>query len=471
MIIGERMAYRKEHDVLGDVRIDSKAYYGSETERARINFQISGIKVQEEFIQAYATLKNAAALANMRAGKLNKKRGNAISRASDYIAHGNLMDQFVLDVFQAGAGTSTNMNLNEVIANKAIEFLGGKKGDYRMVHPNDHVNMSQSTNDTYHCTIRISVYDYASKFLLPALSSLEKSLDSKSKEFKDIYKIGRTHLEDAVPITLGQEFSGYSGSVRHITEELKIALQSMLELPLGGTAVGTGINTPPHYSEYAIKNLNMLTGYRFRLSKNIFATMQSEHAELEVCNALEDVAIALNRIANDIRLLGSGPRAGLNELVLPAVQPGSSIMPGKINPSMAEMLNMVCFNVMGSMHTVREAANAGQLELNVFMPVISYNMLFSVKILSNAILAFDSRCVIGIKPNKKEIERNLEMDTSLVTALSPYIGYAKAAEIAVKAYDEGKSIKQVCIEMNIMDEKKLDAILDPKRQTEQASKK
>ena len=465
------MGYRTEKDVLGSVRIDSKAYYGSETERARMNFQISGIRVQDEFIRSYATLKRAAAYANMKAGKLDRKRADAIMKAAELVASGNLSDQFVLDVFQAGAGTSTNMNVNEVIANKAIEILGGKKGDYKIVHPNDHVNMSQSTNDTYHCVIRISAYDYICKWLIPALGNIEKSLSAKAKEFSHIYKIGRTHLQDAVPMTLGQEFYGWAGSVKHVREELSRALVSMLELPLGGTAVGTGLNTPKSYSEYAIAELNRLTGHRFRKSANTFAAMQSEHAELEVANALDDVAIALNRIANDVRLLGSGPRAGLNELVLPAVQPGSSIMPGKINPSMAEMLNMVCFNVMGSMHTVREAANSGQLELNVFMPVIAYNLLFSVKILSNGVNAFDSRCIIGIRPNKREIAKNLEMDTSLVTALSPYIGYAKAAEIAVKAYDEGKSVKQVCIEMEIMEKGKLEKILDPKNQANEGKEK
>ncbi|MEM0154441.1 MAG: aspartate ammonia-lyase [Methanothrix sp.] len=465
------MGYRTEKDVLGSIRIDSKAYYGSETERAMLNFQISGIKVQEEFIRSYATLKHAAAYANLKTGKLDKKKADAIMKAADIVASGQLMGEFVLDVFQAGAGTSTNMNVNEVIANKAIELLGGRKGDYKIIHPNDHVNMSQSTNDTYHCVIRVSAYDYINKWLVPALENIEKSLSAKSKEFSHIYKIGRTHLQDAVPMTLGQEFSGWAGSVKHVREELLRAVSSMLELPFGGTAVGTGLNTPKGYSEYAIAELNRLTGHKFKKATNMFAAMQSEHAELEVANALEDVAIALNRIANDVRLLGSGPRAGLNELVLPAVQPGSSIMPGKINPSMAEMLNMVCFNVMGSMHTIREASNSGQLELNVFMPVISYNMLFSVKILSNGINAFDSRCIIGIKPNKREIAKNLEMDTSLVTALSPYIGYEKAAEIAVKAYDEGKSIKQVCIEMGIMEKEKLERILDPKNQANEGKEK
>ncbi|MCL5102067.1 MAG: aspartate ammonia-lyase [Candidatus Marsarchaeota archaeon] len=458
------MAYRTEHDVLGDVKIDSDAYYGSETERARLNFPISGIRVQDEFIKSYALLKRAAAYANMKAKKLDPRRGNAIIKACEYITSGHLMDQFVLDVFQAGAGTSTNMNLNEVIANKAIELLHGKKGDYKIVHPNDHVNMSQSTNDTYHCAIRISTYDYATRWLLPALDSMEKSLLYKSKEFSSVYKIGRTHLQDAVPMTMGQEFYGYSGSVKHARVALEKALSAMLELPLGGTAVGTGLNTPKGYKEYAIAELDRLSGRKFYAAKNMFSEMQSEHAELEVANALEGIAIAMNRIANDVRLLGSGPRAGLNELVLPAVQPGSSIMPGKINPSMAEMLNMVCFEVMGNMHTVREASNSGQLELNVFMPVIAYNLLFAVKILSNGINAFNSRCIVGIKPNLKEISRNLEMDTSLVTALSPYIGYAKAAEIAVKAYNEGKSIKQVCLELNIMDKAKLERILDPRLQ-------
>ncbi|MCL5404448.1 MAG: aspartate ammonia-lyase [Candidatus Marsarchaeota archaeon] len=458
------MGYRIESDVLGKVRIDSEAYYGSETERARLNFQISGMHIQEEFIRSYAMLKEAAAVANIKAGKLDKARGKAIIEAAKVVAKGGLSDQFVLDVFQAGAGTSTNMNVNEVIANKAIELLHGKKGNYKLVHPNDHVNMSQSTNDTYHCVIRISAYTYAHAWLLPALESLEKSLAAKAREFGKIYKIGRTHLQDAVPMTLGQEFSGYSGSVRHVRLELTRALESMLELPLGGTAVGTGINTPKNYQRYAIAELSRLSGFKFRPAGDMFAVMQSEHAELEVANALNDVAIALNRIANDIRLLGSGPRAGLNELILPAVQPGSSIMPGKINPSMAEMLNMVCFQVMGCVHTIAEAANAGQLELNVFMPVIAYNMLFAIRILSNASNAFNSRCVIGIKPNTEAIKRNLEMDISLATALSPYIGYAKAAEIAMKAYKEGKTVKDVCIELAIMDRAKLDRILDPERQ-------
>lgn len=456
------MKYRTEHDVLGPVKIDSSAYYGSETERARKNFPVSGMVIHNDFIRAYAALKKAAAHANMKLGKLDRAKGEAISRACTEIMAGGYQEQFVVDVFQAGAGTSTNMNLNEVIANLAIEALHGRKGNYRLVHPNDHVNMSQSTNDTYHCAMRIAAYHSIVKRLIPELKLLQRSLHAKSVAFSSITKIGRTHLQDAVPMTLGEEFSGYEGIVAHAIEELEHASHALLELPLGGTAVGTGINAPKGYAAEAVRQLNLITHSRFRLSSYMFTDMQTEHAELITNGALKGLAIGLGKIANDLRLLSSGPRAGMADITLPAVQPGSSIMPGKINPSMVEMLNMVCFQVIGNSHAVDEAAGSGQLELNVFMPIIAFNLMFSLYILPNAVHAFNEKCVKGIKANVQEINRYLEMNLSLATALSPYIGYARAAQIARTAYKEGKSVKQVCIERHVLDREKLNAILDSK---------
>ncbi len=456
------MKYRIEDDILGNVRVPADAYYGSETERAKENFQVSGLQLQKEFIYSYVILKKAAILANTRLGKLDARKSRAMARACDEILKGKLDGQFVLDAFQAGAGTSTNMNVNEVIANRAIELLGGKKGDYKRVHPNDDVNMAQSTNDTFHTATHIAAYTEIRGKLLPALSSLEKSLAGKEREFKNIVKIGRTHLQDAVPITLGQEFSGYKGALASAAEDLMLATNKLLEIPAGGTATGTGINAPRGFASAFVKELRKLTRVDFRQADNNFAVMQNQIAELAVGNALEEVAIVLNKVANDLRLLSSGPRAGFGELLLPEVQPGSSIMPGKINPSMPEMLNMVCFRVMGNSATVREAANAGQLELNVFMPIITFVLLYSIRILSSSIATFDKKCIRGIKVNAQRIRKSLSDDLGIATALSPYIGYAKAAQISRKAYREGKSVMQVCIELKILDKKKLEKALDPR---------
>ncbi len=456
-------AYRKEKDVLGTVRVPGGVYYGIETERAAENFRISGIHVQWDLIHAYALLKKSAAMANMKTGELDRKRGRAIVQACDEILAGKMRDQFIVDVFQAGAGTSTNMNLNEVIANRAIELLHGKKGDYKLVHPNDHVNMSQSTNDTFHSATHIAAYLLAEKHLLPALRDLEKVLDAKSAEFSKIIKVGRTHLQEAVPITLGEEFSGYAGAIRESIKSVEDAADRMLTIPLGGTAIGTGINASQRYARLALDELNRLTKAKFRLSKYEFAVMQTQKEEMRLSDSMREAAIALDKIANDFRLLGSGPRSGLNELILPAVQPGSSIMPGKINPSIPEMMNMVAFQVMGSNTTIAKAADAGQLELNVYMPLIAFNLLFSINILSNAVRTFAHRCVSGVKPNLIMIKEHLERDLSIATALSPYIGYGRAAEIARMAYRRNKSVKEICLELNILDRKRLDRILDPRR--------
>lgn len=457
------VGYRIEKDVLGRVNVPSDAYYGSETERAKEDFQISGLRIHDSFIRNYVMLKRSAAIANMKVGKMDKKKANAILKACDEILSGKLWNQFILDVFQAGAGTSTNMNVNEVIANRAIEILGGKRGNYKMVHPNDDVNMSQSTNDTYHSVIHITTFKNISEKLIPSLDRLEKSLWEKSKQFNEVIKVGRTHLEDAVPMSLGQEFSGYAYAVDVAIERLKTVLIGLRHLPIGGTAIGTGINAPNGYKEFAIAEINKSTKEKFKLSKVIFYDMQDQSTEAFAGAALKNAALVLGKIANDFRLLNSGPLSGFGDITLPALLPGSSIMPGKINPSMPDMMNMVCFQVIGNCDVIEQAAAGGQLELNVFMPVIAFNLLFSIEILSNAASAFAEKCVKGIKANEERLSKRLRMDSSLATALSPYIGYAKASEVARRAYQQNKSVKEVCIEMKLFKKNDLDRILDPKK--------
>ncbi len=458
------MKYRIESDVLGKVKVPADAYYGSETQRAVDNFKISGERISWKLIEAYVIVKKAAAIANMRAGALDKRRGAAIVKACNEVLDGKLSDQFVTDVFQAGAGTNINMNVNEVLANRAITLLKGSKGDYTIVHPNDHVNRSQSTNDTFPSALQISCYLAITEDLIPALKGLETALKKKSQEFSKVVKVGRTHLQDAVPMTLGQEFYGYAGEIEYTVDGLSTVSSLLLELPLGGTAVGTGLNASRSYAAGAVKEIRRMTGAKFFITKNKFKVMQGQQCILALSDVLKEISIVASKIANDLRLMTSGPRAGIGEIILPAVLPGSSIMPGKVNPSIAEMLNMVCFEVIGLSRATDVAFESGQLELNVFTPLIAYNTLFSINILTNAINTFSSRCVSGIKINRREIERHLKMDLSRVTALTPYIGYAKAAKIARTAYLTGKSLKEVCLDMEVMDRKTLDRLLDPKRQ-------
>ena len=455
--------YRTEKDVLGSVRVPSEAYYGSETARAVDNFRISGERMDHEFIMAYALLKKCAAKANMEIGKMDQEKGSFIVKACNAVLGGDLSDQFVVDVFQAGAGTSVNMNLNEVIANKALEIAGRRKGDYKYIHPNDHVNMSQSTNDTFPTVIEIAAYSAVNKSLLPALEELEIALMRKSREFAKIVKLGRTHLQDAVPITLGEEFSGYAWSVKRSREELKRRSRLLLEIPIGGTAVGTGINAGRAYKSSIIRELRKETGYGFVAARNVFSSMQGRIEVVAVSNAINEAAVAVGKIANDLRLLGSGPRGGLGEILLPEVQPGSSIMPGKINPSMAEMMNMACFEVSGRTLSITNAASSGQLELNVFMPVMAHDFLTEIRVLSGAVRAFTGRCILGIKPNKERISELVERNISIATSLTPRIGYAAAAEIAREAYKKGMSVREVCLAKGILSEKELDALLDPAR--------
>jgi aspartate ammonia-lyase len=448
------MKKRKEKDSLGYVNVPGEVYYGAQTQRAIDNFPVSGITSHPIFIDSYTIIKKAATLTNMQLGVLNNKTGNAIVKACDEILNGKLRENFELDVFQAGAGTSYNMNINEVIANRASELLGGKKGEQSLVKPNDHVNMAQSTNDTYPTAMRIASLLLLNE-LLPVIQELHKSLDVKANEFKSFVKSGRTHLMDAAPVTLGQEFSGYSEIVKLHYKLINETEKDLLITGIGGTAVGTGMNTYPGYADTMTKNLSKLTGLKLKPAQNKFSVMQSMYPFTSLSSALKNFCTDLTKIVNDIRLMGSGPTSGLYEIILPPVQPGSSIMPGKFNPSMAEMMNMVCFQVMGIDHIITLASQAGQLELNVMMPLISYNILFALEILNNALKVFNEKCIKGIIANEIKCRHYAENSISIITALNPIIGYLKAAEIAETAVKSGKSIIETIKEKNIISEQQL----------------
>lgn len=453
------MSTRVERDSLGDAEIPEEAYYGVQTSRAVKNFPISGRKAYPVFIESYVCIKKAAAMSNSQLKVLDRKKAAAIIKAADEVLSGQHREHFVVDVFQAGAGTSQNMNTNEVLANRAIEILGGEKGDYSLIHPNDHVNMGQSTNDTFPTAMRLSCLVSLNE-LLPAVLNFGNTLQKKSKEFDKVIKAGRTHLMDAAPITLGQEFSGYAAAVKKHYGLLGSARVHLSELGIGGTAVGTGLNAHKKYRQLVVKNLSKLTGLKLKPAANYFEAMQSMLPFTELSSALKNFAADLSKIASDLRLMASGPNAGFGELIMPAVQPGSSIMPGKVNPSMAEMMNMVCFQVMGNDQTVTLASQAGQLELNVMMPVIIFNLLMSMEILKNGLVEFDRRCVSSLKADEKRCREYAEKSISIVTALNPVIGYAKAAEIAKEAVRTGKPIMEVIKSRKIMDEKELSRVLD-----------
>jgi fumarate hydratase class II len=452
---------RTEKDTLGEVNLPDGVYYGAQTKRAVDNFPISGLRLPRRFIKAQGTVKLAAARANGSLGLLSKKMLKAIERASMEVINGTHDDQFVVDVYQAGAGTSQNMNANEVIANRAIELLGGEKGDYSLVHPNDHVNMAQSTNDTIPTSIYISSFEALMDDLVPALKTLKGALMTKSREFDKIVKAGRTHLQDAVPIRLGQEFGGYAESVQNDMLRLQNASKSLLNLPIGGNALGTGINAHPRFKRCVINEIKKITGINFKGSKNLFEGIQNVYPALELSASLRGAAVTITKIANDIRLLGSGPRTGFAEIRLPAVQPGSSIMPGKVNPAMAEMLNMVCFQVMGNDTAVSYSVQASQLELNVMMPVIAHNLLFSIEILSNGINVFTRKCVYGIEADAQKCNYYADATLAMATALNPIVGYSSAAEVSKEAYKSGKSVKQVAVEKGILTNSESSQLLDP----------
>jgi fumarate hydratase class II len=456
---------RIEKDTLGRVKLPDDVYYGAQTQRAVDNFPISGLRLPRRFIKAQGTVKLAAARANSSLGLLSRKRFRAIEKASREVIDGKHDRHFVVDVYQAGAGTSQNMNANEVIANRAIELLRGQRGDYKLVHPNDHVNMAQSTNDTIPTSLYISSFEAVRDDLIPALTNLKSVLLSKTREFDKIVKAGRTHLQDAVPIRLGQEFSGYAASIHNDLLRIQNASKSLLNLPLGGNALGTGINAHPRFQSSAIREIRRITGVNFKRSKNLFEGIQNMYPALELSASLRGVAITLTKIAHDIRLLSSGPRTGFAEISLPAVQPGSSIMPGKVNPVMAEMLHMVCYQVIGNDTAVAFATQASQLELNVMMPMIAHNLLFSIEILSHGITAFNNKCATGIKADEKRCRSYADATLAMATALNPLVGYASAAEISKEAYQSGKSVRQIAVEKGILDDKGVRRVLNPDKLT------
>jgi aspartate ammonia-lyase len=459
------MKFRVERDPLGDVRVPADAYYGAQTQRAVDNFPISGLTAPPELVVATVQIKKAAAEANSALGRLPPDIASAIVRAADEVLAGALGDQFVVDVYQAGAGTSHNMNVNEVLANRASEILGGARGEYTRVHPNDHVNMGQSTNDVYPTATRIAVLSMTER-LVESATALGDGLEKKSRAFAHVLKTGRTHLQDAVPITLGQEFSGYAANVRHAAGQAALTSTQLLELNLGATAVGTGLNAGDDYTASAIANLAAYTGLPVRPADNRFRVTQSMGDVLAFSGALRRLAVEVGKVASDLRLLSMGPRAGIAEIQLPAVQPGSSIMPGKVNPSVPEMVNQVCFQVMGCDAAVLAAADAGQLELNVMMPVIAWNVLHATRILTQAMRVLQTRCVADIRADEERCRELLDRSTAVATALSPYIGYAATAEIAKAAVQTGRPIRELVLERKLLTDVQLDAILSPEHMTE-----
>ena len=452
---------RKEKDALGEVLVPEDKYYGAQTQRAVENFRIGSERFPEIFIRAHAIVKKAAARVNRELGGLDAKLADAIERAADEVIAGKLNDHFPLVIWQSGSGTQFNMNVNEVIANWAIEMLGGKIGTKSPVHPNDHVNMSQSTNDTIPTSMHIAAVLSLKEKLHKPLVGLQKALEAKAEEFKDIVKIGRTHLQDATPLTLGQEFSGYAAQVEQAHEAIANALKHLSELAIGGTAVGTGLNTPQGYDKRMVEEIGKITGHPFKAARNKFAALAAHDAIVELSGALKTLAAALMKIANDIRWLGSGPRSGLGEINLPANEPGSSIMPGKVNPTQSEMVTQVVCQVYGNDLAISMAGSQGNFELNVFKPLMAYNILKSIELLADACRSFTEKAVQGIEPNRKNIDRNLHNSLMLVTALNRHIGYDKAAEIALKSWREDKTLKQAALELGYLTEQEFDQWVRP----------
>ncbi|OGW83813.1 MAG: aspartate ammonia-lyase [Omnitrophica bacterium RIFCSPHIGHO2_02_FULL_51_18] len=457
---------RIEKDSLGERKIPDEVYYGIQTDRAIENFPISGLRAHPRFIDAYVTVKKAAAIANAKSGVLSKNLSDALVSACDEILSGKLRDQFPVDVFQMGAGTAYNMNVNEVISNRANEILGGRKGDNKPVHPNDHANMGQSTNDTFPSTMRIALLLILRENLYEPLEALEKEFLKKGREFDGVLKSARTHLQDAVPIRLGQEFKAYGEAIKKSRIFVQRAAESLCELGIGGSAAGTGLNTAPGYREEIIKELNRLTGLKLVPAEDMRESMQSQRPMAEVSAALRNLSLELIRIVNDLRLLSSGPTTGFAEIDLPATAPGSSIMPGKVNPSILEMVNMTAFHVVGSDTTVAMAVQAGQLELNVMMPVMAYELNFSATILGNTLKILREKCVQGITANAERCRHYAQSSMGLATALNTFIGYAQAAEVAKEALKSHKTIIQVIREKKMLSEAEIQKIMDPVRMTE-----
>ena len=457
------MDYRTENDSMGPVEVPNDRYYGAQTQRSLNNFKIGKELFPREFIRAYGIIKKAAAAVNSAAGLLDAQLAITISSAADEVIAGSLDEHFPLVVWQTGSGTQTNMNVNEVIANRAIEMLGGTLGSKDPVHPNDHVNMGQSTNDTFPTAINIAAIESVVHQLLPNLQRLRDGLHAKAEAFSNIIKLGRTHLQDATPLSLGQEFSGYVSAVEHGCKRIENALDSCYEMAMGGTAVGTGINSIAGFGEKAATEISKLTDLPFRTAENKFEALGGQDSIVELSGALKTVAVSLFKIANDIRWLASGPRSGIGEVVLPANEPGSSIMPGKVNPTQCEAMTMVCTQVMGNDTAIAFAGASGNFELNVYRPVIAFNILQSIRLLAEACDSFLVNAVEGIEPNEQRIHENLYNSLMLVTALNPHIGYDKAAKVAKKAHTENLSLREAIVELGYMSAEEFDKLVQPEK--------
>ena len=453
---------RKEKDSMGKILVPDDAYYGAQTQRAVENFQISDRRIPKTLIRSLGIIKKSAALTNYKLKRINFKTKNAIVKACNEIISGKHDNQFVVDIFQTGSGTSTNMNTNEVISNRANEILGYEIGGKFPVHPNDHVNLGQSSNDTFPTSINIAICMELKEKLYPELNALSKALSKKVLEFKNIIKIGRTHLQDATPITLGQEFSGYLNMIENSLERIKDSEKYVRSLAQGGTAVGTGINTHPLFGKLVAQELTKLTGIKFKEAKNHFEAQATQDSVLQVSGAIRGLAVSLSKIANDIRLLGSGPRAGIGELNIPAVQPGSSIMPGKVNPVICESLIQISAQVMGNDQAVCLGAQGSFFELNVMMPMIASNILESIEIISNGIRMFNKKLIKDLKANQNVCSGYIEGSLAMCTSLVPVIGYDKSAEIAYKAFKQNKTVREIVLEENILEKKEVDKLLDHK---------
>ena len=455
------MSFRIEKDTMGEIEVPSDRYWGAQTQRSLQNFKIGGEQFPRGFIRAYGLVKQVAAEVNIEIGVLDKDLGKAIGEAAQEVIDGKLDDHFPLVVWQTGSGTQTNMNFNEVIANRAIEMSGGEMGSKTLVHPNDHVNKSQSTNDTFPSAINIAAAMQINEHLLPKVKGLRDALTAKAEEFSKIVKLGRTHLQDATPLTLGQEFSGYASQLDHALTAVENALPHLYELAWGGTAVGTGLNAPEGYAKKVADRVAEKTGLPFKTAPNKFEAMGAHDSAVEMSGALKTMAASLNKIANDIRWLASGPRSGIGEISLPSNEPGSSIMPGKVNPTQAEAITMVAAQVMGNDTTLTVAGASGNFELNVFRPVIAFNLLQSVKLLGDAADSFSVNCVAGIEPNLERIDGNLRNSLMLVTALTPHIGYDKAAEVAKKAHADNSTLRDTIEKLGYMSGEEFDEKVKP----------
>jgi fumarate hydratase class II len=454
------MTTRIERDSMGEMEVPADALWGASTQRAVLNFEVSTLRLPQSFVSAVGTIKLAAAKANMALGLLDAERGEAIIKAAQEVVDGTLFKHFVVDIFQTGSGTSTNMNANEVIANRALEILGKGKGERGFIHPNDHVNNCQSSNDVIPTAIHISAYQGIAQALIPALQELHDTLAAKSKEFAHVLKTGRTHLQDATPITLGQEFGGYASQIKHGIERIRGAAKGLLGLALGGTAVGTGLNTHPEFAAKAISQIAAATGYKFFEAENHFEAQATQDVAVEVSGQLRTIAVSLMKISNDVRWLSSGPRCAVGEIYLPEIQPGSSIMPAKVNPVICESVMMACAHVMGNDAAIAVCGQHGNFELNVMMPALAYNLLQAIELLANTARNFNRKCVSGITANEERCLELAEKSLATVTSLAPKIGYDKAAELAKRAMKEDKTVRQVAREMKLLPEAELERLLD-----------